>query len=150
MNVGLCKFPAILQTRDGIIKTKLGTGYRWHSFCKTQYASDPGCGGVQNFLRCHLSVVALLDLAAKLRCLNDVSDEGGFWNKRSIEALLKEIGSWNEMIAGLGGLLKDLSETHGLNCEAPITNYANFEQLEAAGQAALPEVLKALARKEAT
>src|SRR5690606_4233953 len=42
------------------VKTRLG-GWRWSSFTKTQYASDPACGGIPNFLRCHISVVTLLE-----------------------------------------------------------------------------------------
>ena len=41
-----------------------------------QYASNPDCGGVENFLRCHLAVVKLLDHAATLGILKEVSDEG--------------------------------------------------------------------------
>ena len=62
-NFGLCQFPAeVIDPRHGKLKTKLD-GWRWSSFCKTQYASDPKCGGVTNFLRCHLTVIALLDRA---------------------------------------------------------------------------------------
>jgi hypothetical protein len=39
-NFGLCKFPAVVETEGGPIKTKL-SGWRWSSFCKSQYASDP-------------------------------------------------------------------------------------------------------------
>ena len=47
------------------ISPRLG-GWHWSSFCKTQYASDPRCGGVANFLRCHISIITLLDRIAKL------------------------------------------------------------------------------------
>ena len=33
----------------------------WSSFCKTQYANDPRCGGWENFQRAHLSVLAVLE-----------------------------------------------------------------------------------------
>lgn len=46
------------------IKTGLGSGWRHSSFCKTQYASDPECGGVPNFLKCHISLITLLDRIA--------------------------------------------------------------------------------------
>ena len=58
--------------------TKL-TGWNWGSFCKTQYASDPNCGGIPNFLRCHISVITLLDRMAKLPGLKvTVDDEGKY------------------------------------------------------------------------
>ena len=80
----------------------------------------------------------MLDKAKELGCLAEVHDEGGFWEKRDLKALVQEIGSWNEMIAALGGRLKDLVGNGPLGLEAPITEYQNFEQLEAAGQEKLP------------
>ena len=136
-NFGLCKFPAIVETEGGPVKTKL-SGWRWTSFCKTQYSSDPNCGGVPNFLQCHLTVIAMLDKAKELGCLADVNDEGDFWEKRNIKALVQEIGSWNEMIAAFGGKLKDLLGDGPLGVQSAITQYQNFEQLEAAGQDKLP------------
>ena len=136
-NFGLCKFPVVLKTSDGPVNTKL-SGWRWSSFCKTQYASDPNCGGVPNFLQCHLTIVAMLDKAKELGCLADVNDEGGFWQKRDLKALVQEIGSWNEMIAAFGGKLKDLLGDGPMGVESAITQYPNFEQLDAAGQDKLP------------
>jgi hypothetical protein len=136
-NFGLCQFPAVVQTERGLLKTKL-SGWRGGFFCKTQYASDPKCGGVANFLQCHLTVIAMLDKAEELGCLAEVSDEGDFWQKRGLKALVQEIGSWNEMIAAFGGRLKDLLGDGPLGVQSPITQYANFEQLELAGQDKLP------------
>lgn len=136
-NFGLCEFPAVVETSDGPVKTKL-SGWRWTSFCKTQYSSDPNCGGVPNFLQCHLTVIAMLDKAKEPGCLAEVNDEGDFWQKRDLKALVKEIGSWNEMIAAFGGKLKDLLGDGPLGVQSAITQYANFEQLEAAGQDKLP------------
>jgi hypothetical protein len=136
-NFGLGQFPASLNTPRGVIRTGL-TGWCWSSFCKTQYASDPQCGGVPHFLRCHLTVIALLDRAKELGCLERVSDEGGFWENRDLPALVQEIGSWNEMIAAFGGKLKDLLGDGPLGVQSAIAQYPNFEQLEAAGQSKLP------------
>jgi hypothetical protein len=136
-NFGLCQFPAVVETEGGPVKTKL-SGWRWSSFCKTQYASDPDCGGVPNFLQCHLTVIAMLDKAKELGCPTEVNDEGDFWQKRDLKALVQEIGSWNEMIAALGGSLKDLLGDGPVGVQSPITQYQNFEQLEAAGQDKLP------------
>ncbi len=87
-NFGLCQYPATIETAEGRINTGL-SGWSWRSFCKTQYASDPKCGGVQNFLQCHLTLIALLDKAKTLGCLAEVKDEGGFWANRDIEALAR-------------------------------------------------------------
>src|ERR1019366_341394 len=57
-----CKYPAFFPSppKGKKVPTRL-SGWRWTSFCKTQYASDPKAGGVENFLRCHLSVIKVLD-----------------------------------------------------------------------------------------
>ncbi len=144
-NIGLCQYPNTVETPTRIIPTGL-SGWHWSSFCKTQYASDPQCGGVPNFLRCHLAVVALLDRAKELGGLERVSDEGGFWQQRSLPALVAEIGSWNEMIAAFGGKLKDLLGDGPAGVQSAIANYPNFEQLEAAGESKLPAEIHELVR----
>lgn len=144
-NFGLCQYPATIKTPSQTLPTGLA-GWHWSSFCKTQYASDPQCGGVSNFLRCHLTVVALLDRAKELGGLEGVSDEGGFWQQRNLSALVSEIGSWNEMIAAFGGKLKDLLGDGQTGVQSAIANYPNFEQLEAAGQGQLPAEIHELVR----
>lgn len=134
-------------------------GWYWSSFCKTQYASDPECGGVPNFLRCHISVITLLDRIAKLPDVHiRVDDEGKYgpgtysddWKEAreagrdptyrrhkgrySPVALANEVGEWNEMIAGFSGAMSDALVGSGLQLEAPIKGFANFEQLEFRGQ----------------
>jgi hypothetical protein len=142
-NFGLCQYPEeIYDRRFGTIESRL-SGWHWKSFCKTQFASSPGCGGVANFLRCHLTVIALLDKARELRLLNEVHDEGGFWEKRDVPALVNEIGSWNELFAAFGGKLKDVL---GDGVESAMSEYPNFEQLVAAGQDRLPPETETLAR----
>jgi hypothetical protein len=142
-NFGLCQYPAeIFSPNFGKLQTRM-SGWLWKSFCKTQYASNPDCGGVVNFLRCHLTLIALLDKAKELGFLYEVYDEGGFWDKRDVEALVKEIGSWNQMIAAFGGKLKDVL---GDGLECTIAKYPNFEQLEAAGQSTLSPETETLAR----
>ena len=146
-NFGLCQFPSHVSHPElGMVQTSLN-GWSWHSFCKTHYASDPRCGGLPNFLRCHLGVVALLDEAQRLGILGEVSDEGDFWETRSLERLTKEIGEQRAMLAGLLGALKDaMGQAPGGagTLEAPIAAYPNFEHLEAEGQRLLPEQLKAM------
>jgi hypothetical protein len=146
-NFGLCQFPSeVSHPEFGKFKTRL-KGWSWHSFCKTHYASDPRCGGLPNFLRCHLGVVALLDEAEKLGFLGKVSDEGDFWETRSLDRLTKEIGEQSAMLAGFLGALKDaMGQAPGGagTVEAPIAAYPNFEHLEAEGQRLLPEQLKAM------
>ncbi len=61
-----------------------------------------------------------------------MSDEGDFFDKRDVKALVQEVGEWNEMIAGFVGQLKD---RFGGQIEAAITRYPNYEHLEAKGRA---------------
>ena len=135
-NFGLCRYPRHIEVPDhrrpGEMKriaTGLG-GWSWSSFCKTQYASNPQHGGVEHFLRCHLAVIRMLDHAKSLGILQEVSDEGDYWQNRDVRALAEEVGEWNEMIAAFAGKLKDLL---GEQVDAHISKYPDFEHLEAAG-----------------
>lgn len=157
------------------VPTKLG-GWRWRSFCKTQYASDPQCGGVPNFLKCHISVITLLDRMAKLPGMKvTVDDEGKYgpsiysddWKEAyeagrkptyrrhkgqySPAALAKEVGEWNTMIAGMAGALSDALTGNGIELKAPIKDFSDFERLEFRGQnkkhlAPFLKAMKALAK----
>lgn len=134
-NFGLCRFPATIEVEDRlgrkqVIRTRL-SGWSWGSFCKTQYASNKDCGGLANFLRCHLSVIKMLDHAQSLGLLEYICDEGEFWEKRDIEALAREVGQWNQQLAWLAGKLKDW---FGEEVASPITNFPDFEHLEAKGR----------------
>jgi hypothetical protein len=136
-NFGLALYPKTIEVDDGSqpngmkrIRTNLAN-WSWRSFCKTQYASNPDCGGLENFLRCHLALVTLLDHAAKLGILKEVHDEGHYWEKRDMKALAQEVGNWNTMIAGWAGRLKD---AFGDAIQSEITKFPNFEHLEAKGQ----------------
>jgi hypothetical protein len=140
------------------VPTKLA-GWYWSSFCKTQYASNSECGGVPNFLKCHISVITLLERMAKLPGLKvTVDDEGKYGpsiysddykeayeagrkptytrhkGKYSPVALANEVGEWNSMIAGLSGALSDALAGSGVQMEAPIKDFPDFEKLEFKGQ----------------
>ena len=117
------------------------TTWSGRGFCKTQYASDARCGGVPNFLRAHLSVCRMLDYAKELGILASVSDEGDFFENRSIPALVNNIADWNAFIAAGVGALDKLV---GGGLEAPIRHFPDFEQLEAAGQDQIDGFLRLL------
>jgi hypothetical protein len=135
------------------IKTRL-SGWRYSSFCKTQYASNTDCGGIPNFVRCHLCVIHLLDRIAQLPTMKvEIDDEGKYgrsyytddpwaeervytWHdgKYDVKALVEEVGEWNTMIAATFGALKDAVGGSPLSLESPISGFPNFEQLEFKGQ----------------
>ena len=126
-NFGLAMYPKTIEVDGKKLRTSLGD-WSWSSFCKTQYASNPELGGIENFLRAHLAIVKLLDAAAEIGILKEVSDEGDFWEKRDLKALVTEIGDWNTMIAGWAGRLKD---SFGDGLVSEIAKFPNFEHLEA-------------------
>ncbi len=144
-NLGFCQYPAFVSVpsssgRDKRLATHL-SGWSWASFCKTQYASDPECGGVQNFIRCHLCIVKLLDFAKSTGLVTvEVQDEGGYWDERDAEKLACEVGQWNEFIAAFAGMLKDGAGKEGMQVEAAIAGFPNFEHLEARGLASLAKL----------
>jgi hypothetical protein len=76
------------------------------AFCKTQYASLPEAGGVTNFLRCHLLVIAALDAAKAAGFEVLVTDEGGYWQHRCIPRLVREIADWNAFLLSIGDQLR--------------------------------------------
>ncbi len=132
-NVGLALYPDRVGRADGTsIPTRLD-GWRWAGFTKTQYASDPRSGGIMNFLRCHLAVIALLDAAGRSGLKVQVDDGGGYWKGRDVRALAQEVGQWNSFVAALGGAMKDRMETAGLTVAGAIFGRPDFEHLEAAG-----------------
>ena len=85
---------------------------------------------VDHFLRCHLCVVKMLDHAKQLGILAQRRRRRRLLGTRDVKALAQEVGEWNEQLAGLVGQLKDL---FGGDFQAPITQFPDFEHLEAKG-----------------
>ena len=112
------------------------THWSWSNFCKTQYASNPEYGGMNNFLKCHGLVVQMLDIAQDLGILKSVDDEGGYWESRNTQTLSQSVGNYNALVAGVVGGLKTLLTQEGIEAktQAPITDYPNYEYLEAEGE----------------
>lgn len=96
---------------SGNHRLMLTTPLAWtgESFTKTQYASMPDCGGVTNFMRCHLLVIAALDAAKEAGFEVEVRDEGGYWQDRNVPALVAAIGDWNAFILGIGQQLNAIT-----------------------------------------
>ena len=130
-NFGLCTYPSTIQFEECGRMRQIQTGFTgwfWRSFSKTQFASNPACGGVENFLRCHLAIVKLLDHAAELGVMHDVTDESGYWDKRDLVALAARVGKWHTMAAGWAGRLKD---AFGAAIAAEIEKFPDVERSEA-------------------
>ncbi|MGI8979062.1 MAG: hypothetical protein ACR2FY_07540 [Pirellulaceae bacterium] len=127
---GLALYPEFVTAPDGERMETGLTGWSWQSFCKTQYASNPKAGGQENFLRCHLNLIKMLDAAQSLGIVEKVQDEGEYWESRDLTQLCERLKVYNTLIAGFAGELKDR-----MKVEAPITSFPNFEHLEAEGRA---------------
>ncbi|MCY2926150.1 MAG: hypothetical protein NT031_12050, partial [Planctomycetota bacterium] len=106
----------------------------WSSFCKTQYANDPRCGGWNNFARAHLGVLAVLEHLQGLGFRARIRDEGGFWEKRDVAALGKALGESDVAIAGMIGALKEQARESGMTAQSAMDGRGDFEHLEAKAQ----------------
>ena len=138
LEVGLVFYPKTFSFDGKRIKLK-DSGWSWKGFCKTQYANST-VQGLSHFMRCHLSVIALMDKAIELDLAkpDDILDEGGFYLNRSIEDLVNEIREWDEMIAGLG----IMTEAFGFDgAGAPINHHPNLATLREIAREKLPAFL---------
>ncbi len=80
---GFCKLPAV-------------AGWQWSFDCCTQPASRPEHGGLENFLRCHLAVIGLLDAITQAGLAQvQVKDDGGYWERRDPTKLAEAVQAWN-------------------------------------------------------
>jgi hypothetical protein len=61
----------------------------WHAFSKTFFATRVSD---QHFLRCHLSLIRLLEHAQELRILGTVKDDGSYWESRDWAGLAQQVG----------------------------------------------------------
>ena len=92
--------------------------WRCSSFCKTQYAD--------HFVRCHLLVVQLMDIIKGIDGFTvEVTDEGEYWETRSIETLAKNINESTAMIKGVLGALQ-ANMGNGMTIEANIDKSENY------------------------
>jgi hypothetical protein len=125
-NFGLARYPKAVRF-EMFPMAGLG-GWSWRSWCKTQYASNPECGGVRNFLKCHLAVVQLLDQAAAMGLLHSARDDGKYWETRDLNRLASEVGAYNRLCAAVAGQMKDAV---GVTVVSEIGKFPNFERIEA-------------------
>jgi hypothetical protein len=111
-------------------RTHRSARWSWRAFCKTQYAS---AASDEHFLKCHKSVVAMLDSAARLGFEIDVEDEGDYYTSRDETRLLESVGSMNHLIAGIAGRVSDAYIEAGgdsQSVQAEIFRHPDFERLE--------------------
>jgi hypothetical protein len=137
--LGLCRYPATVQHDGRAMPTVQNAGWRFSGRCKTQYASVHGW---EHFRRCHTTVIALVRCAVDLGIRVRIIDEGDWWPHRSDSALQRLLEKNNQLVAALGGALKDQSSADGPRVVAPIFAHPNFERLEAEGIARQSNAVK--------
>ena len=134
--LSLCKYPRQWRCQHGRLsirwyETKITREWQFSWFCKTQFA---GKHGPAHFIRCHKSVISLLDFCRKAGLDVTVNDEAGYWLKRDEAELLQVLRRNEALLAAFGGLLKDIAASQpDRTIQSPIFDYANFEHLEHEG-----------------
>ena len=126
IEVGLCRYPGL-------------AGWRLRGWCKTQYASHHGW---EHFRDCHHRAVDLLRACQRAGLTVQVQDEGRYWGTRDDWFLCRKIREYDQMMAALGGALKDAFGNE--QPAAPIYSHPQFERLEAEGAARHRDRLPAL------
>jgi hypothetical protein len=129
--LGLCRYPATIVEARRRRRTRLGAHWQFGRSCKTQYAS---LHGWENFVRCHVGAVDLLDEWRKLGGGVTISDEGHYWPNRDLTALRRNVGRMNRLVAAFAGAMKDAGDGNSPNpVQSPIFGHPQFERLEAEG-----------------
>jgi hypothetical protein len=98
----------------------------WHHCCKTQYASVVSW---EHLIKCHTSLVALLDHAIDLGIGVVVRDEGHYWETRDESRLIAETEYMNQLVARIAGAFSD-AMPKGLEAGGAIFEHPEFEHLE--------------------
>lgn len=101
----------------------------WAACCKTQYASIVSDA---HLIRCHLLLVDLLEECARIGIRVAVRDETGYWETRSKEHLINEVGKMNRIVAAFAGRFHDAMPP-GLRAEGAIFEHPEFERFESDG-----------------
>jgi len=105
-------------TNIGLISHS-GKLWRGHAFTKTQYAED--------FVKCHLLVIKILDLCKIAGIVKSVHDEGDYWETRDLTKLAKNI---NDSTAFISQISCILSQKFPGQIMSPIDNCKNILNVE--------------------
>src|SRR3989442_9734648 len=129
---GLCKYPCRFLSRAGWESTGFEDGWLLKGCCKTQYACEHGW---PHFLRCHKTIVSILDFWRQLGVEVEAQDEGGYRETRSEKKLRAAVDRYDGLVAAFAGAFKDAADENGKShsVESPIFARRDFERLEAEG-----------------
>jgi hypothetical protein len=131
---GLCQYPRrapfVLRGKRGFTPTDYKGGWLFKGSCKTQYANEHGW---PHFLRCHKTIISILEFWQKLGVTVETNDEGGYWASRSEEQLKERLRQYDGLVAMMAGAFKDAVEGTSPAVNSPIFARNDFERLEAEG-----------------
>ena len=97
---------------------KKKTWWRASSFTKTQYA--------EQFVKCHLLVIQILDLFKEAGFTVKVKDEGKYWKTRDMSVLAIEINGYTDLLKTAFGSLSEQAVQAVMIVDAPITECQNY------------------------
>jgi len=103
--------------------------FKGKAFCKDRYAED--------FIKCHLLIISILDICKEEGILKNVDDEGGYWNTRDLSILAENINASTMVLAQFSKILKQMASP-GVEIVSAIDkskNYVNIKDLEKEGGA---------------
>ncbi len=129
LRLGLCRYPTTVRSGGREIPTGKPGRRRIAGFCKTQFAS---LHGWEYFQRCHCAVVHLLAACRTPAVSVRITDEAGYWPRRSLSKLRQNVDRMNELLAATAGALKDAANSPDA-IQSPIFRHKTFERLEAQG-----------------
>lgn len=138
LRLGLCRYPATVHFDGKELAARKPARWRMSAFCKTQYAS---LRGWEYFQRCHCAVVQMLAACRMPDLRVKITDEGGYWPRRSLSKLRENLDRMNGLVAATAGALKDAAENPDA-IQSPIFAHKNFERLEAQGSPHVAEAVK--------
>jgi len=123
-------FVFLIYTDSGSEPTNIGLiskdNKHWFgsAFTKTQYATD--------FLRCHITIIRILDICKAVGILSKVLDEAQYWESRNLRLLAKNINESTAFISSVIGKIEETKEFDGEKIdtiEAPINKCKNFMRI---------------------
>lgn len=102
-----------------VLLGRIGKGRVWRGirFTKTQYAV--------HFVDAHLLVVRMLDICREEGILRRVKDDGGYWEKRDLAVLARNLNSSTAMLGAVAKTLGAAGRRRGMRVEAAIDRCRN-------------------------
>ena len=95
--------------------------FKGKAFCKDQYAED--------FIKCHLLIISILDICNAEGILKKVEDEGCFWESRDISVLAENINASTALLEQFNKILKQIAP-EGVQIVSAIDSSKNYVRID--------------------